>query len=71
MTKLAALKYETNKALAVLTAIFTSRNNNNNNHYHRHRQELMRYLRERLSAVAEKHGERLLHVPGNPISCGS
>ena len=27
-------------------------------------------LREKLSGVAEKHGERVLHTPSNPISLG-
>lgn len=29
-----------------------------------------KYLHEQLSAVAEKHGERVLHTPNNPISIG-
>lgn len=32
------------------------------------RKELFKYLGEELGKVAEKHGERLLHTPHNPIS---
>jgi O-phospho-L-seryl-tRNASec:L-selenocysteinyl-tRNA synthase len=31
----------------------------------------MAYLRERMSALAAKHGERLLQTPNNPISLGA
>ena len=32
------------------------------------REELLQYARQALGAFAERHGERLLHTPGNPIS---
>ena len=32
------------------------------------REELFHYAQHALSAFAERHGERLLHTPGNPIS---
>ena len=34
------------------------------------RKELFTYLAEQLKRCAEKHGERLLHTPHNPISMG-
>lgn len=33
-------------------------------------QELYGHLAQELSALAERHGERLLHTPHNPISLG-
>ena len=34
------------------------------------REDAFEYMRERLRATAEAHGERLLETPGNPISMG-
>lgn len=33
-------------------------------------QELYGHLAQELKALAERHGERLLHTPHNPISLG-